>query len=83
MIPCSNENNPVVKMVRRQFPVRLTYCMSINKAQGQTLKKVGLYLPNPVFSHGQLYVAISRVGSPKCLKFAIKAESEKLLLGGS
>jgi ATP-dependent exoDNAse (exonuclease V) alpha subunit len=34
--------------------------MSINKAQGQTMKKVGIDLRTPVFSHGQLYVAFSR-----------------------
>ena len=37
--------------------------MSINKAQGQTVKNVGLDLRNGVFTHGQLYVAISRVTS--------------------
>ena len=45
---------------RRQFPVRVSYAMTINKAQGQTLQQVGLFLPEPCFAHGQLYVACSR-----------------------
>ncbi len=53
---------------RRQFPIRLCYAMTINKSQGQTLQYVGLNLETPVFSHGQLYVAMSRVQKPQNLK---------------
>jgi hypothetical protein len=41
--------------------LRLAFAMTINKAQGQTLKHVGLCLTEPIFTHGQLYVAVSRV----------------------
>ncbi|XP_063922978.1 uncharacterized protein LOC135137287 [Zophobas morio] len=52
---------------RLQFPVRLAFAMTINIAQGQSLRVAGLNLGNPCFSHGQLYVACSRVGTPKTL----------------
>ncbi|KAF2894123.1 hypothetical protein ILUMI_12050 [Ignelater luminosus] len=49
------------KLRRRQFPVRLAYAITINSAQSRTLDAVGIYLPNTVISHGQLYTAFSRV----------------------
>ncbi|XP_055371975.1 ATP-dependent DNA helicase pif1-like [Condylostylus longicornis] len=49
-----------MEMIRRQFPIKLPYAMTINKSQGQTLSRVGIDLRNDVFSHGQLYVALGR-----------------------
>jgi hypothetical protein len=58
----SDTNLPFV-LERHQLPLRLAYSMTINKVQGQTFERVGIYLPSPVFSHCQLYVAFSRARS--------------------
>ncbi|KAG5533516.1 hypothetical protein RHGRI_027634 [Rhododendron griersonianum] len=61
-----------VQFTRRQFPVRTCFAMTINKAQGQTLNTVGIYLPEPVFAHGQLYVALSRATTAAKIRVHLK-----------
>lgn len=48
------------ELTRKQFPVRFAGALTVNKSQGQTIANVGIFLPDHVFSHGQLYVALSR-----------------------
>ncbi|KAF7826328.1 ATP-dependent DNA helicase PIF1-like [Senna tora] len=59
------------KFQRRQFPVVLSFAMTFNKSQGQTLSNFGIYLPRPIFSHDQLYVAVSRVRKRSGLKIFV------------
>ena len=73
--PSDKKNHPFT-LRRRQFPIKVAFSMSINKAQGQTLAKVGLYLKHQIFGHGQLYVGASRVGSFEQLRFCVKKNKE-------
>ncbi|KAF0701863.1 Aste57867_7845 [Aphanomyces stellatus] len=67
-----NQGRWPFKLRRRQFPVQVSFAMTIHKSQGQTLRFVGLYIPEPIFSHGQLYVACSRVTSPKNIHILVR-----------
>ena len=59
-------------MTMRQFPIRLSFALTINKAQDQTIPNVGIYLLDHVFSHGQLYVALSRGVSQSTTKILVE-----------
>ena len=49
-------------MLRVQYPLIAAYCLSVHKAQGQSLLRLGIVFESDPFTHGQLYVALSRVG---------------------
>ncbi|CAI9260840.1 unnamed protein product [Lactuca saligna] len=55
----------------KQFPVKVCYAMTINKSQGQSLRKIGIYLSQPIFAHRQLYVALSRATSPDSIRILL------------
>ena len=71
----SGESLPI-ELCRRQFPVRLAFVMTINKAQGQSIVNVGIDVRTPVFSHGQLYVALSRCTSSDRIKVVFPPDSD-------
>nr|GEU54553.1 hypothetical protein [Tanacetum cinerariifolium] len=60
-----------LKIVRKQYPLSVSFAMTINKRQSQSLLRVGLYLSRPVLTHGQLYVALLRVKSKRGLKVVV------------
>ena len=67
------------KFKRLQFPVRLAFAMTINKAQGQSLQVCGLNLENPCFSHEQLYVACSHVRKPDLFVYAPDGKTRNIV----
>ncbi|KAM3265884.1 hypothetical protein P3L10_002878 [Capsicum annuum] len=66
------------KFQRRKFSVIVSFAMTINKSQGQSLCSVDLFLKKPVFTNVQLYVALSQVTSRKGLKILCYDEDEKI-----
>jgi hypothetical protein len=48
-------------LLRRQFPLAPAYCTTFHSCQGLTYNCIGIDLTRPVFTHGQLYTALSRI----------------------
>jgi ATP-dependent DNA helicase PIF1 len=59
LCPSDDEMFPF-QFKRKQFPIKLSFAMTINKAQGQTIPNVDIFLPDAVFSHDQLHVTLSQ-----------------------
>ena len=73
----TTEKNCYIIFSQHQFPVTPAFAMTINKSQGQTLGTVGLYLAKNVFTHGQLYVALSRVKKSELLTVVTLTEKNQ------
>jgi ATP-dependent exoDNAse (exonuclease V) alpha subunit len=56
---------------KKEFPIISAFAITINKSQKQRFEKIGILLRQPVFTHGQLYVAASRIRSFNGLRFYI------------
>ena len=61
-----------IRGIRKQFPLRPAYVKTFNRSQGTTMDKCAVDLREQPFSHGQLYVALSRVRSNKDILLLIK-----------
>ena len=79
-IDISDDLNFGFPVIRHQFPVKLAMCMTINKSQGQTFKQIGISLLSDVFSHGQLYTALSRAKSWDGILVQLRKESTNTLV---
>lgn len=65
-------NDSIIEFKRLQFPIKIGFAMTINKSQGQSFNEIGIDVQQEVFTHGQLYVAITRVTNPEKLHILTK-----------
>jgi len=57
----------------------LAFVMTINKAQGQSITNIAIDLHTPVFSHGQLYIALSHCTSSHRIKVLFPEDSDIII----
>ena len=73
LIP-TDKNTPIV-FKRLQFPIKICYALTMNRVQSQTFHHVGIDFEKQPFTHGQLYVAITRITRPRNLKLHFPDEN--------
>ena len=58
------------RMHRLQYPLRLAYCTTVHKSQGQTCQRLGLYMARgtTLFAEGMCYTGLSRIQHPDHLR---------------
>ena len=62
----STQSNLPFTLKRTQFPIKLAFTVTFNRAQSQTVPgDCGMLLPKSVWTHGQIYVGFSRCGNPR------------------
>lgn len=71
----TNDGDFPFKLTRKQFPIRVCFARTVNKSQGQSLDLVGVDLRTSSFSHGQLYIALSRVTDVSKLALLFKEDA--------
>ena len=64
----------IISFHRHQYPLRIAYAMTVNKSQGQPLHTLGLDLRDYPFSHGQLYVALSRAQGSQHMRCLVEPQ---------
>ena len=72
-----DESNKYPFNEKRQFPIKQAFSLTINKVQGQTLKRVSVWLEDPVSSHGQFYVTASRISEPTQIRSFVENSEEE------
>jgi len=70
-IPLINSDGRGIPFKRLQFPVKVAFAMTINRSQGQTFDHLGCDFTKAPFTHGQLYVGLSRISNPANLRLLL------------
>jgi len=64
-------SNLFIVSFNQKFFKIIAFAITISKSQGQALFSVGVWMKELGSTHGQLYVASSRVGDPNSITYAV------------